>query len=304
MQDDYHDVDQYQNELSDAVDDGGGCAEMWTALTESRKDTDLSRRSVLRRVGGTTAGIALASSLQLAFASTAAASEERSQRVLQIVEASEEFQAVKKQLKSVLRKDDDVSAKDEDELFASRSVQEVEVEETTYWISTHADSIDTDEKHIETSVEISTLVRGETLKQVRGLVKHRTPDETKYVSVTHDTVEMEQTEAVLQDDDRRANTMALAQQAQCIPCTSPYCYSTCVAVWDVICYNDIGDQLCSSEYTTTAACLIITAIGGGVGGAVCAIFLAAVCEGDIGCYDTPENMCEDSASACDDPWLN
>jgi len=304
MQDNYHDVDQYQNELSESVDDGGGCAEMWAALAENREETDVSRRSVLRRVGGTTAGIGLASSLQLAFASTAEASSGRSQRVHQIVEASEGFRAIEKRLKAVLRKNGAVSAPNKEGLFTPRPVQGVEIEDTTYEISTYSGSVPNAGTNVETSVEISALVHEETLKQVRGLVKLRGPDERRYVSVTHDTTEMEQTEAVLRDDDLRANTMALAQQAQCIPCTSPYCYSTCVAVWDTICYNDIGDQLCSSEYTITAACLIITAIEGGVGGAVCALFLAAVCEGDIGCYDTPENMCADSASACDDPWLN
>lgn len=45
------DPDQYQDELSDAVDDGGGCAETWEKLSEARRKSSLDRRSVLKGVG-------------------------------------------------------------------------------------------------------------------------------------------------------------------------------------------------------------------------------------------------------------
>ena len=41
------DEEQYQNELNDAVDDGGGCAETWEKLSEKRGEATLDRRSVL-----------------------------------------------------------------------------------------------------------------------------------------------------------------------------------------------------------------------------------------------------------------
>jgi hypothetical protein len=41
------DPDQYQAELNDAVDDGGGCVETWEKLSEKRKEPALNRRSVL-----------------------------------------------------------------------------------------------------------------------------------------------------------------------------------------------------------------------------------------------------------------
>jgi hypothetical protein len=45
------DVESYQNELSDRVDDGGGCAEMWEALSSERNNQRLPRRSLLRKIG-------------------------------------------------------------------------------------------------------------------------------------------------------------------------------------------------------------------------------------------------------------
>lgn len=53
------DPDQYQAELSDAVDDGGGCAETWNALSDLRTSTvdqaGISRRSVLKMSSAATA---------------------------------------------------------------------------------------------------------------------------------------------------------------------------------------------------------------------------------------------------------
>jgi len=42
------DEEQYQNELNDAVDDGGGCAETWETLSEARDKFTPDRRSVLK----------------------------------------------------------------------------------------------------------------------------------------------------------------------------------------------------------------------------------------------------------------
>lgn len=54
------DPDQYQAELNDAVDDGGGCAETWEQLEEMRDEdhTGTTRRSVLGLLGATGAGLA------------------------------------------------------------------------------------------------------------------------------------------------------------------------------------------------------------------------------------------------------
>lgn len=304
MPDDNHDVDQYQNELSEQVKDGGGCVEMWSALSSRREGTSLSRRSVLRRVGGTTTGLALASTLQAAFASTAAASEKKTEKVLRTVETSEEFQEVRERILEHLNTEEKVSRARADELFSSRKVQQVEIEDTTYPISTHSASAQNNEEETKLTVEVSSLVENGAVTQVRGLIKRTGSDETEYVSLVHDTSELDEKRAQLRDDDLYRNNRVVTQQAQCIPCNSRFCYDTCVAVWDVVCYNDIGDELCSSAYTSAAACIVIGLISGGIASALCAIFLAAVCEGDVGCYDTPENMCEDSSSACDDPWLN
>lgn len=55
-------VKSYQEELSETVDDGGGCAETWGALGDVRKQIDArsrSRRRFLRGVGGAAAGATL-----------------------------------------------------------------------------------------------------------------------------------------------------------------------------------------------------------------------------------------------------
>ena len=134
------DPDQYQAELNDAVDDGGGCAEMWAALSSRREEGKLSRRSVLRKAGATTTGLALASTLQSVFASTAAASEEKTEKVLQTVETSEEFQEVRERILEIFSTEEKVQQARAGELFSSRKVQEVVIEDTTYPISTHSSS--------------------------------------------------------------------------------------------------------------------------------------------------------------------
>jgi hypothetical protein len=298
------DPDQYQAELNDAVDDGGGCAEMWAALSSRREEGKLSRRSVLRKAGATTTGLALASTLQSVFASTAAASEEKTEKVLQTVETSEEFQEVRERILEIFSTEEKVQQARADELFSSRKVQEVVIEDTTYPISTHSASPQISEEETKLTVEVSSLVENGAVTQVRGLIKRIGKDETEYISLVHDTSELEEERAQLRDDDLYRNNRVVTQQAQCIPCDSQFCYDSCVAVWDVVCYNDIGDELCSSAYTAAAACIVIGLVTGGIARAICPLFLAAVCEGDIGCYDTPENMCEDSSSACNDPWLN
>jgi len=46
-------VDEYRAELNERVDDGGGCAEMWDALSEAREAGSVdSRRSILKKTAG------------------------------------------------------------------------------------------------------------------------------------------------------------------------------------------------------------------------------------------------------------
>ncbi|TKX59802.1 twin-arginine translocation signal domain-containing protein [Halorubrum sp. ASP1] len=49
------DEEQYQNELNDAVDDGGGCAETWEALSQARRSENINRRKILKTAGLATA---------------------------------------------------------------------------------------------------------------------------------------------------------------------------------------------------------------------------------------------------------
>lgn len=53
MPDDNHEIERYQNELSEETNDGDGCAEMWEALSEKRESekTSLGRRGFLGAVG-------------------------------------------------------------------------------------------------------------------------------------------------------------------------------------------------------------------------------------------------------------
>jgi hypothetical protein len=302
MTDEKSDVDQYQDELSEQVEDGGGCAEMWSALSTRREKNNLSRRSLLRRAGGTTAGLALASTLQATLASTAVASEEKAEKVLETVETSNAFREVRERVFNSLSSGKGRLQVRPGKLFSSKKVQEVVVENITYPISTHSTSFGSG--RTETTVEISSLVENGAVSQVRGLVKQAKKSETTYISVVHNGSELDEKSVQLNEYDLYQNGQVTKQQAQCIPCDSQFCYDSCVAVWDVICYNEIGDELCSDAYTTASACIVIGLFTGKIGSALCALFLAAVCEGDISCYDTPENMCRDSSSACDDPWLN
>ncbi|MDS0241376.1 MULTISPECIES: hypothetical protein [unclassified Haloferax] len=49
MPDDNHDIERYQDELSNAVEDGSGCAEMWEALSQQRSaDATSTRRGILK----------------------------------------------------------------------------------------------------------------------------------------------------------------------------------------------------------------------------------------------------------------
>lgn len=54
-----HNVEQYQDELSEKSDDGGGYAETWNALNKYRqsKSPSITRRSVLKATGTTVAGL-------------------------------------------------------------------------------------------------------------------------------------------------------------------------------------------------------------------------------------------------------
>jgi len=59
MSDDNSDSDQYQAELNEAVEDGGGCTEMWEALTKERDESTSNRRGILAASG--TAALSLVS---------------------------------------------------------------------------------------------------------------------------------------------------------------------------------------------------------------------------------------------------
>lgn len=78
MPDDNHEdleVDQYQDELSEAVGDGGGCAETWDRLTSIREQATPDRRSVLKSIGAVGA-----SSLGLSKIGVAASTEDLSEK--------------------------------------------------------------------------------------------------------------------------------------------------------------------------------------------------------------------------------
>jgi len=70
------DEEQYQNELNDAVDDGGGCAETWETLSEARDKFTPDRRSVLKGVGALGASAVGVSSLGVATAKEKPGNEE------------------------------------------------------------------------------------------------------------------------------------------------------------------------------------------------------------------------------------
>ncbi|WP_155120004.1 hypothetical protein [Haloarcula rubripromontorii] len=151
---DVGDAEAYQEELSEQVEDGGGCAETWAALAENREN-NISRRSVLRGVGGT-AGVALANTVGIL--SPVEASEGKSQETLEIVEASKGFQAIRGQIQSILEKDDAVSNKNKGDYFTSRKVQKPDAEEVSFLISSHTGSFQNEELDVDISVEISAMV--------------------------------------------------------------------------------------------------------------------------------------------------
>lgn len=123
----------YQDELSEKVDDGGGCAEVWETLSEDAGSNNVSRRSVLRKAGGTATGVALASSLQMALASTAKASETTSKQIESVVESSEPFRTVRENIRDELEQRDDLLTEfnvdaDEQTTFDSPVVRNVDIE--------------------------------------------------------------------------------------------------------------------------------------------------------------------------------
>ena len=293
------DAEAYQDELSEKVDDGGGCAEVWETLSEDVGSTNVSRRSVLRKAGGTATGVALASSLQAALASTARASETTSQRIENVVESSEPFRTVQSNIKDELQNRDDILTRfninpSEQTTFGSPVVREVDIEGDIDHIATYSKTQSGKGGEPELSVEISARIYNEEVTQVNGLIKLDSDNKLSMTSVYNDTAEAKKQSGVIR-------TGGITTQAQqCISCQGAnICFDACVAVAKVAC--NTPRDVCG--YTTTAGCIVISAVTGLAGGAACALFFEAYCNGDLNCTSSPRRICRNSASACDDPWL-
>lgn len=101
MPDDNHDLERYQNELSEATDDGDGCAEMWENLSDIRGDNSANRRSVLKGIG--TIGI---SSLGLSGIASASERENLDQDTIEEILSSTEVSAILEELDNPEVKED------------------------------------------------------------------------------------------------------------------------------------------------------------------------------------------------------
>lgn len=306
------DIDQYQEELNEQVNDGGGCVEMWEAIAgREESDSKVSRRSMLQGVGGTTAGVAV-SSLASVFATTTAAADDKSKNIQSIVEDSEVFGDTKEELIKKIEEtiderideleDESVELKNEEINieYKKPDVREVEIDGEKEYTATYSKEKNLADSEIEISSEITVHVVDSTVKQASSLARVWIGKKAPLISVAHDTAEVDKKVLELEEGDLKQEADFVVQQTQCIPCNADLCYDTCVAVWDQVCNSGATDYC---GYPTTVACVILAGLQGWITGAVCALFMEAICSGDIGCYDTPENMCEDSANACDDPWL-
>lgn len=90
------DPDQYQAELNDAVDDGGGCVETWEKLSEARGEFTPERRSVLKKISA----LGVAGSTGLVGTATAASNEEESEISLRVEEVPLSEDTAKKAVSS------------------------------------------------------------------------------------------------------------------------------------------------------------------------------------------------------------
>ena len=254
---------------------------------------------MLRKAGGTATGVALASSLQTAFASTAKASETTSRKLETVVENSKNFNTVRGNIKDELQKRDDILQKYNIRssgkiTFGSPVVREVDIEGDIDHIATYSKTLSGGNSESKLSVEISAHIYKEEVKQAKGLIKLDSDTKVSMTSVHNDAAEVKKQSGVI----RTGGVSTQAQQ--CISCQgADVCFDACVAVAKVGC--NTPRDVCG--YTTTAGCIVISAVAGIAGGAACALFFEAYCNGDLNCTSSPRRMCRNSASACDDPWL-
>lgn len=245
-----------------------------------------SRRSVLRKVGSTTAGVTFASTFHAAIASSVYASEKKSEYIAELVTQSPEFKKIKRKFVEELALDVDLE---------NRDVRKFETGGKQKFIATFSGSA----QDGRVTVEISSLVIDDDVKETKGLIRRQEDGELSFTSIVDSPEGLDSFSVQTSENEE-----VVAQQATCVPCSGSYCYDVCVTVYDAACNGiDAIDNFCG--YPATAACIVLGFSSGATAGAACSIFFAAVCAGDIDCSaGTPEEMCEQSSEACDDPWLN
>ncbi len=161
-------------------------------------------------------------------------------------------------------------------------------------IATHSKTQSAENGKSELSVEISSRVYKNEVLEASGLIRLESDRKVSMTSVYNDTTEVKKQSGVI----RTGGVTTQAQQ--CISCQgADICFDACVAVGKVACNSP--RNICG--YTTTAGCVVISAVTGLAGGAACALFFQAYCSGDLNCNSSPKQICRNSARACDDPWL-